>query len=318
MRIFVHSPAILIEEMKIVWSFLVSSLLSFPLSGYAFEPDSLAARSFRDLPYAAPDECLFDLYLPASDAPVPLVVIVHGGGFLNGDKREFGGYETIIETMLREKIAVASINYRFRRDDDGRGVARCLEDAADFIRYIRYKAAEFGLDKKRIACIGTSAGAGTALYLAFHPDMADPNAADPLRKESTRLVCAGALSTQATYNLFRWTEFIPAAEAYLRTAEDLLVGFYGFRSPQAFAAVKDSVLPALDMLAMISPDDCPVFVSNELPAGTPRDLDHLLHHPAHAEAVAGQAAEKGVEAVHYTGNQRQEALSRFLLQHLRP
>lgn len=303
--------------MKTLWSFLVLSLLSLPLSGYAFEPDSLASRSFRDQPYAAPGECLFDLYLPASDRPLPLVVIIHGGGFEHGDKREFDGYETIIENMLKEKIAVASVNYRFRRDDDGRGVGRCLSDAVDFIRYIRYKASTYGIDKQRIACIGTSAGAGTSLYLAFHPDMADAAAADPLERESTRLTCAGALSTQATYNLFRWTEFLPGTEDYLRAAEDMLIGFYGFRSPEAFAAVKDSVLPALDMLAMISPDDCPVFVSNELPGGVPRDLDHLLHHPAHAEVVAGYAAKKGVEAVHYTGSERQEALSRFLIAHLK-
>ncbi len=78
------------------------------------------------------------------------------------------------------------------------------------------------------------------------------------------------------------------------------------------------MLPALDMLDMISPDDCPVFVSNELPGGLPRDLDHLLHHPAHAEAVAGYAAKKGVEAVLHTGPERQEALSRFLFRHLQP
>lgn len=303
--------------MKIDWFLWICCLLSLPVGGYAFQPDSLASRSFRDVAYAAPGECLFDLYLPASDAPVPLVVIIHGGGFLHGDKRDFGGYEQIIETMLKEKIAVASINYRFRKEDDGKGVALCLSDAVDFIQYIRYKAPQFGIDKRRIAAIGTSAGAGTSLYLAFHPDMADPAASDPVKRESTRLLCAGALSTQATYDLFRWTEFIPGTEAYLQTARDMLIGFYGFRSPEAFVAVKDSLLPELDMLAMISPDDCPVFVSNELPGGAPRDLDHLLHHPAHAEVVAGYAVQNGVKVVHYTGDDRQGALSCFLIANLK-
>lgn len=285
--------------------------------GYAFSPDSLAEKSYHDLKYDAPEACAFDLYLPRSVEPVPLVVIVHGGGFTNGDKTELGGYDTIIGRLLKEQIAVASINYRFRRGDDGEGVKRCLDDAVRFIRHIRREAAAYAIDKSRIACIGESAGAGTSLYLAFHDEMARPESSDPYERESTRLSCVGALATQATYDLYRWTEFIPGTEAYLQQAEDLLVEFYGFPSMADFLPVKEERLKELDMLAMISPDDCPVFVCNRMPGGIPTDLDHLLHHPAHAQVVADYARRNRLETEQYTAPDAQEALSRFLIRHLK-
>lgn len=299
-----------------VWLFL-SSLFCLLTSAYAFTPDSLAYKSLRDLKYNEPEACAFDLYLPRTDRPVPLVVIIHGGGFTNGDKAELNGYDTIIGNLLKEQIAVASINYRFRREDDGEGVKRCLDDAVRFVQYIRHKAASYSIDKARMACIGESAGAGTSLYLGFHDEMARPESSDPVERESTRLTCIGALATQATYDLFRWTEFIPGTEAYLQQAQDLLVGFYGFKSMPDFLPIKERRTGELDMLAMISPDDCPVFVCNRAPDGMPTDLGHLLHHPAHADVVADYARRNQLETIHYVAPDPQEALSRFLIRHLK-
>lgn len=296
---------------------LLIGLLGTFTCGYAFSPDSLAAKSYHNLKYAEPEACTFDLYLPRSVNPIPLVVIVHGGGFTNGDKTELRAYDTIIGDLLKEQIAVASINYRFRRGDDREGVKRCLDDAVRFIRHIRHEASTYSIDKTRIACIGESAGAGTSLYLGFHDDMVRPESTDPYERESTRLSCVGALATQATYDLFRWTEFIPGTEAYLQQAQDLLVEFYGFPSMSDFLPVKEQRLKELDMLAMISPDDCPVFVCNLASAGIPADLDHLLHHPAHAQVVADYARQNRLETVHHTSPDPQQALSRFLIRHLK-
>lgn len=296
---------------------LLTFLICATFYGYAFNPDSLAYKSYHDLKYSQPEDCTFDLYLPESATPVPLAVIIHGGGFTEGDKADLGGYDTIVGNLLKEKIAVASINYRFRRGDDGLGVKRCLDDAVRFIQYIRHEAPAYSIDKTRIACIGESAGAGTSLYLGFHDDMADPSASDPYARESTRLTCIGALSTQATYDLFRWTEFIPGTEEYLKQAQDMLVEFYGFKSMKEFESVREQRVKELDMLSMISKDDCPVFVCNWMPGGIPTDLGHLLHHSAHADVVAEYAGKNGLETVHYTAPDHQTALSNFLIKHLK-
>ena len=54
-----------------------------------------------------------------------------------------------------------------------------LHDAARALQFVRSKAGEWNLDKTRIAASGGSAGACSSLWLAFHPDMADPPAATP-------------------------------------------------------------------------------------------------------------------------------------------
>ena len=56
-----------------------------------------------------------------------------------------------------------------------------LEDAARALQFVRSKAAQWNLDKQRIGASGGSAGACSALWLAFHDDMADPNSQDPDR-----------------------------------------------------------------------------------------------------------------------------------------
>ena len=62
----------------------------------------------------------------------------------------------------------------------------------------RFNAEKYNIDKTRIACTGGSAGAGTALWLAFSDEMAEPENPDPVLRESTRLTCAGAFATQST------------------------------------------------------------------------------------------------------------------------
>ncbi|HEY1050507.1 MAG TPA: hypothetical protein VGE39_12150 [Prosthecobacter sp.] len=64
-----------------------------------------------------------------------------------------------------------------------------LEDAARALQFVRSKAAEWNIDKERIGASGSSAGSCSALWLTFHPEMADAKSADPMARESTRRWC---------------------------------------------------------------------------------------------------------------------------------
>ena len=84
-----------------------------------------------------------------------------------------------------------------------------LHDAARALQFVRSKAAEWNIDKQRIGASGGSAGACSSLWLAFHPDMADPKSADPVARESTRLWCAAVTVAQTTLDPQQMKEWTP-------------------------------------------------------------------------------------------------------------
>lgn len=110
-----------------------------------------------------------DLYEPATgDAPHPLVVIIHGGGWVTGDKR--GDLPmAAIPGFLDRGYAVASINYRLTSEAI---FPAQLLDAKAAIRFLRANAGDFDLDPDRIAVVGESAGAHLALLLGTTADVA--------------------------------------------------------------------------------------------------------------------------------------------------
>ena len=66
-----------------------------------------------DVKYGPHERNVLDFWQAKSDTPTPLVVLIHGGGWVNGDKSGYG--TTAIKPFLDAGISVASINYRFIR-----------------------------------------------------------------------------------------------------------------------------------------------------------------------------------------------------------
>ena len=153
----------------------------------------------------------FDFWQAESDEPTPLVLLIHGGGWRNGDK---SGYGTgAIQPYLDAGISVASINYRFIDQAMEQGVEppvkACLHDAARALQTIRSKAKEWNLDPTRVGATGGSAGACTSLWLALHEDLADPDSSDPIARQSSRLTCAAVSGAQTSLDPKQLREWIP-------------------------------------------------------------------------------------------------------------
>ncbi|MDA8975713.1 alpha/beta hydrolase [Akkermansiaceae bacterium] len=94
-----------------------------------------------------------DLYLPKSDKPLPLVILVHGGGWKKGSKDK---EDTRAHWLTARGYAVAAVQYRLS------GEARypaALYDVRDAIIWLRKNAEEYNYDPERFATIGGSAGA---------------------------------------------------------------------------------------------------------------------------------------------------------------
>ncbi|MCA9713005.1 MAG: hypothetical protein KDK70_44685, partial [Myxococcales bacterium] len=141
-----------------------------------------------------------------------------------------------IGLLLEAGIAFATINYRLLEEVDDEGVAKPLGDSRRCLQFMRYHAESLNLDKAAIAAVGSSAGAGSSLWLGTHDDMADPRSPDPVLRESSRVRAVGIVETQATYDLLRWETKIFASYGFtLELAvqlglEQRLLSFYGIDS----------------------------------------------------------------------------------------
>jgi acetyl esterase/lipase len=119
-----------------------------------------------------------DVYQPAGDTLTrrPLIIWVHGGSFRALDKQS---PELLDETstFALKGYVNASIDYRLAPHGCTSITVECLqaiadarEDAQAAVRFFRANAATYGVDPTRIAIAGTSAGAITALNVAYESD----------------------------------------------------------------------------------------------------------------------------------------------------
>jgi acetyl esterase/lipase len=109
---------------------------------------------------------LLDIYLPANTkGKVPLVIFIHGGGWLGNDKYADISYmkKTVAE-IVSSGYALASIDYRFATQAT---FPAQIQDCNRAISFLVDNADQYGLDKKRIAVMGFSAGGHLASLIGL-------------------------------------------------------------------------------------------------------------------------------------------------------
>src|SRR6478735_1712487 len=107
---------------------------------------------------------LLDIYVPAdAKGKVPLVVLIHGGGWISNDKYADMGYmPNTIAAILNNGMAVASIDYRFATQAVFPAI---LQDCNKAVSFLFDNADKYSLDKNNIALMGFSAGGHLASLL---------------------------------------------------------------------------------------------------------------------------------------------------------
>ena len=152
--------------------------VSFPLqaeentsiSPFASSPQVEVRGDISFLTSARPEK--LDLYLPKSrkaGEKSPAVLLIHGGGWKEGDKRQAREIEFGM-TLAKNGFVAASINYALR--SDGKFPLN-LQDCKNGVRYLRAHADELGIDPNRISVMGGSAGGHLALLVAYTADQSN-------------------------------------------------------------------------------------------------------------------------------------------------
>lgn len=130
-------------------------------------PEPTVGKVTRDIFYVPgsknPSQSL-DLCIPENAlSPTPLIVYIHGGGWLNGDKRP-----SIAPLVVPQGYACASLNYRLTSEAI---FPAQIHDCKAAIRWLRAYAGENNIDPNRIGVWGVSAGAHLASLLGTSGDV---------------------------------------------------------------------------------------------------------------------------------------------------
>lgn len=241
--------------------------------------------------YARSGTGTFDFWRGRSKEPSPLVIYFHGGGFTAGSKSSIS--PALISAALDRGFALMSVSYPFLSEAP---IQDILPAAARSVQFARRFAKDWNVDPRRIACMGLSAGGGIALWIAAHPDLADPDSADPVSRQSSRIQAAAMLNGQATYDIARWKDLIGPVDDKLQKDPSEGPQFYHFKGPEEMtSSAGASVRSGVDMHRLLDPSDPPLFLFSNTVVKSRMDRGTYLHHPRHAEVTAQRAASLGVE-----------------------
>jgi len=133
-----------------------------PISG------ELPAIDILDAQYGSNPVQSLNVYLPAgrSSGETPLLIYIHGGAWIDGDKSEFDSFRALAETYFPD-YAYISIGYRLYDIPTGNNAFPSQEeDILEAIEYIVSKTAEWNVSNE-IVLSGASAGGHLALLHAY-------------------------------------------------------------------------------------------------------------------------------------------------------
>ena len=235
-------------------------------SGAATAPASAgtptAGAVHRDLAYGtdSPAQKL-DLYLPPRGAtPYPVVIAIHGGGFISGSKTD-GQIAPVLEALKRD-YAVVGLDYRLSPEAH---FPAAISDVKAAVRWLRAHANEYALDGSRIAVWGDSAGGNLAALAGTSGGVTalrGPHPGDAGRSDRVQAVVDwfGPISFLRTDQDFRAAGFHRGSS---NGPDSFLSQYLGAPLTTVPGKVR-----AADPITYITPDDPPILIEHGTADGT--------------------------------------------------
>lgn len=302
-------------------------------------------RYVEDVAYGPFPRNRLDAWLLSGAGPHPVAVFIHGGGFVGGSRTQITDNPGTVTRLMNAGLSVVTVSYRWAyrdheaaldaprpndegtvHDQNGTRLDYILRDCARAIQFVRYKAPEWGLDASKIAVFGGSAGAGCATWMGGVEDLAEPEHADPVLRQSTRVQVVGHLSGQPTYAWSRWPALLNMpADFVLDYIETEAVRLTQMSLDDASSTeVGRGLEYVLDYYEHMGPGDAAFFTMNLSP-----DLDEtmitarteVIHHPRGHVALYERCVAGGLDCALRTVNRDEGAnrdLNSFIVRVLAP
>lgn len=134
------------------------------------------ARVIRDVHYGSAALQTFDVYVPANAHAVPVIFMVHGGAWRNGDKAASRVVQNKISHWLPAGIIVVSVDYPMLPATPPLQQAR---DVALALAVAQREAPQWGGDPRAFVLMGHSAGAHIVSLISAEPTLATSQGARP-------------------------------------------------------------------------------------------------------------------------------------------
>lgn len=158
--------------------FAVLSGMAKPLPFTPPVPSNVSAHPGLTYRAVGGHELKLDLSVPKTTTkPAPLVVLIHGGCWMDGSPKEMGFYGV---ELAQRGYATAAVEYRLSEEAP---YPAAVEDCRAAIQWVTDRAATYNIDPSRIALLGGSAGGHLVEYLGYaantatkeHPQGPGPN-----------------------------------------------------------------------------------------------------------------------------------------------
>ena len=255
---------------------------------------------FKDVTYGDNERNTLDIWLAKSENETPLLIFIHGGGFVGGNKESAYRKNNIKRflKLLENNISFATINYRFMNNDDG--ILSSLNDAKMALQFLRYNNKKFNINKTKIGLMGSSAGATSSLWIGFSDDMSDKNSDDPILRESTRVSCLVGVAAAHSMNLGRWRDMIGLDQDYLDEISRKYTKGAGLDVDVWEKKTYDEeYLDKIDFFKKMDSNDPPFFIVNFGKNKKPKNIADFHHNPMHAKLLKQRGDEMNINNVVY-------------------
>ena len=208
---------------------LQSSIVAISLALASQQPAEQDFKVQNDIVYSkvGDRELLLDAYLPKIEGTAPAVLVVHGGAWRSGNRKQLKGYA---EALTKSGLACFAIDYRLAPDHK---FPAQIDDCRTAVKWVRSNAAQYKVDPEKLGAIGYSAGGHLVSLLGTTGEA--PNEKNGHIDMRLQVVVAGGAPTDFRYfpDNGKWAEFLMGGD--LETAPQKFLG----ASSAAFADKND-------------------------------------------------------------------------------